>query len=917
MGRFIKTYRFKKAGRLFPVFFLFLMISCNQLQEDKRIKIGFSQGMTTDDWRKQMNKFMLIEASLHPGVDLTILDARDNVNNQIDDIEKLIRAKADVIIVSPIQSEPLVRVAKESMKAGIPILVVDRKIAGENYTAYLGADNIEVGRNAAKYIVSKRGHDFTRIVEIKGLAGSSPAFERSFGFSQIISQHDNFNIVATIDGSWEGESIKEPFRKILEAHPKIDYVFAHNDRMALSAWEIAKEKGLENHIKIIGVDGLNTPNGGIQLVEENVLEATIYYPTGGNEAIRLALELHKNNTVPRSNILNTIVIDRINAEIMKNQLDKIDQQQERIDQQLNTIFLQDQKYYSQNNLLKILSLTLILILSLTGYSIYTTFSIRKKKRQLEIKNKKITVQRNQLEKTANEIREVNQARLNFFTGISHEFKTPLTLILSSVESLNDSLLNKSNTVNKEFDLIHNNSKRLLRLINQLLDYRKIEDREFAIRASKTNIYSFSKQIFNDFEREAKKRNINFTVSTTNEETELYLDRNLMDKVYFNLLSNAFKFTPDNGEISIKIREETQNGSVKIYFKDSGIGIPDKEMKNVFEAFYQGSNNYRNSSGIGLYLSKNFVDLHKGKIEVSSKNGTEFVISLPKGKGHLNDKEIINEQSLEWINDTDCSDFEVISTVQNKNKDEEKYSILFIEDNLELLEFLSDRFSGQYNVFTSDGKKTIESALEIVPDIIVCDLNLPEKDGFEVCEILKRDLRTSHIPTIILTALDNQESYIKALQSGADLYLTKPFNLRMLTQAINSLLYNREKLRYYYTNNIHKIEEGGFGVSEQEFLKKLNNFITDSFNDSSLSVEELADSLHMSRVQLYRKTKAILGISVSDHINNIRLERAKEMLKSTGLNISEIAYATGFSSPNYFSTAFKSKYGVTPKEFKIS
>jgi len=900
-----------------PVFFLLLMISCNRLHEDKRIKIGFSQGMTTDDWRKQMNKFMLIEASLHPEVDLTILDANDNVNNQIDDIEKLIRAKADVIIVSPIQSEPLVAVAKESMKAGIPILVVDRKIAGENYTAYLGADNIEVGRNAAKYIVSKGGHDFTRIVEIKGLAGSSPAFERSFGFNQIISQHDNFNVVATIDGSWEGESIKESFRKVLETHPKIDYVFVHNDRMALSTWEIAKEKGLENHIKIIGVDGLNTPNGGIQLVEENVLEATIYYPTGGNEAIRLALEINKNNSVPKNNILNTIVIDRINAEIMKNQLDKIDQQQERIDQQLNTIFLQDQKYYSQNNLLKILILTLILILILTFYSIYTTFSIRKKKRQLEIKNKKITVQRNQLEKTANEIREVNQARLNFFTGISHEFKTPLTLIISSVESLNDNLLNKSSIVNKEFNLIHNNSKRLLRLINQLLDYRKIEDRKFTIRVSKTNIYNFSKHIFDEFEREAKKRNINFTISTANEEIEVYLDRNLMDKVYFNLLSNAFKFTPDNGEISIKIREDDQNDLIKIYFKDSGIGIPAKEMKNVFEAFYQGSNNYRNSSGIGLYLSKSFVDLHKGKIEVSSKNGTEFVISLPKGKGYLSEKEIIIEQSPEWVNDIGHLDFEVISTIQNKNKDEEKYSILFIEDNLELLEFLSDKFRDQYNVFTSDGKEAIKSVLEIVPDIIVCDLNLPEKDGFEICEILKRDLRTSHIPTIILTALDNQESHIKALQSGADLYLTKPFNLRMLTQSINSLLYNREKLRYYYTNNIHKIEEGGFGISEQEFLKKLNNSIIDSFNDSSLSVEELADRLHMSRVQLYRKIKAILGISVSDHINNIRLEKAKEMLKSTDLNISEIAYAVGFSSPNYFSTAFKSKYGATPKEFKTS
>ena len=206
-------------------------------------------------------------------------------------------------------------------------------------------------------------------------------------------------------------------------------------------------------------------------------------------------------------------------------------------------------------------------------------------------------------------------------------------------------------------------------------------------------------------------------------------------------------------------------------------------------------------------------------------------------------------------------------------------------------------------------------MELIPDIIICDLNLPEKNGFQICEILKKDLRTSHIPIIILTASDNQDSYLKALESGADIFLTKPFNLKVLAQSIKGLLFNREKLRFYYTNNILNIEDGDFGVSEQDFLRKLNDLIEKNLDNSAYTVEDLARSLTISRVQLYRKVKAILGISVSDHINNMRLDKSKELLKKSELNISEIAYAVGFSSPNYFSTSFKNKFGVTPKEYK--
>jgi YesN/AraC family two-component response regulator len=260
------------------------------------------------------------------------------------------------------------------------------------------------------------------------------------------------------------------------------------------------------------------------------------------------------------------------------------------------------------------------------------------------------------------------------------------------------------------------------------------------------------------------------------------------------------------------------------------------------------------------------------------------------------------------------DSEVIQKVEPQNT-EDKYSILYIEDNKDLLDFISHKFSTEYTFFSSDGTDAVEKALELIPDIIICDLNLPEMNGFQICERLKKDLRTSHIPTIILTASDDQDSYLKALDSGADIFLTKPFNLKVLAQSIKGLLFNREKLRFYYTNNIVNIEEGSFGVSEQDFLKKLNELICKNLENSAYTVEDLARDLSISRVQLYRKVKAILGISISDHINNMRLDKSKELLKKSNQTISEVAYAVGFSSPNYFSTSFKNKFGISPTEFK--
>ncbi|MEN3324754.1 substrate-binding domain-containing protein [Mariniflexile soesokkakense] len=896
---------------------LIFVFGCSNTSETEKYTIGFSQTGISDEWRKSMNQAMEIQAGFYPELELKILDSEDDIDNQLKDIEQLISEKIDILIVSPIKSKPITPIVEKAFKSGIPVLVVDRKTEGDNYTAFLGGDNYEVGTNAANYLASLTNEN-KRVIEIKGLAGSSPALERSLGFNDIINATKNLEVVKAIEGNWESYSIKDSLRDVLESIKDIDYIFVHNDRMALGAWEVVREKKLQDHIRIIGVDGLNGPNGGIQLVKEGKLLATILYPTGGDEAIQLALKILNGERVAKNNILSTTVIDSRNADIMNKQFDKIYQQQQDIDYQRIKIGKQEKRYTTQKQTLQLLLALLIISIILGAYSIYSGYNIRKKKRELELRNSKITIQRNQIKKIAEEVKISNEAKVNFFTGLSHEFKTPITLILSSTESLTDNKVIRDNKLLSEVGLIYNNSKRLLRLINQLLDFRKIEDRKFILKASKTNLYQFSYLIFNDFKREAQKRSINFTISTNNEDLSVFIDRNLMDKVYFNLLSNAFKFTPNNGVISIDIQDDFDSNFVKIHFKDSGIGIPKKEIDKVFQAFFQGSNNNKTSSGIGLHLSKEFIELHKGSIEVISKHGTEFVITLYKDNVHLDSDEIIYEADV--VDSSLLSshlDYEDDSVTESLVlNDEDHYSVLIIEDNLDLVKYLRGKLSLEYSVHVSDGTDAVEKALELIPDIILCDVSLPEKSGFDICEILKKDLRTSHIPIIILTALNNKESYIKGLESGADLFLTKPFSFSILAQSIKTLIYNREKLRYYFVNNVHNIDaSGNFGSMEQEFISMLNKIIDNNMDNSKFSVENLANDLNISRIQLYRKMKAIMGVNVSDYIQNIRLEKAKNMLLNTPLTISEIAYATGFSSPNYFSTSFKNKYDKSPKSFR--
>ncbi|UAB84134.1 substrate-binding domain-containing protein [Zunongwangia sp. SCSIO 43204] len=907
---------FSKIGILIIVL---IFCSCTTQVEEEKYSIGFSQCLSNHPWRAMMNKSMKIKSSLDQEIDLEIFEAHGDASQQIADIQFMIEKQFDLIIISPLDPDSIKPIVEKAYAEGIPIILIDRKIDSDSFTSYVGADNFQVGVDAANYILSDSNSDLIQILEIRGIDNSTPTKDRSRGFHQALIDSKNKIKLNTIKG------VDEKFSSFLDSIDQLpNYVYAFNDELAYEAWKIAQKKRVENRIKFLGVDGLSIPNGGIEMVQNGILYATIYYPTGGAEAIDLASDILNGRNFTKENILKTVVIDRFNADIMLNQFIKIYEQQEEINDQIISIDKQKEKYYVQNSLLKLTLALLIIILSLSFYSIYSIVTIRRKNGQLENINQKIIQQRNKIERIAKEAKESNEAKINFFTGISHEFKTPITLIQSSIESLTENKGIKNFRIMEEIELIYNNSNRLLRLINNLLDFRRVENRNFNLRVSKTNLFDFSSRILKDFEREARKRNISLELISNNQELDIYIDRSLMDKVYFNILSNAFKFTPENGKIEIIIEDNLDTNEVFLMIKDSGIGIPDNEIDHIFDAFFKGSVNRKNSSGIGLHLVKQFVDLHLGSIQAKSKHGTEFTLKLLKGRTHFNEDQIVDEAQIFESSLIDFStgfsdQSSIYSDFSEDNSDnDELYTVLIIEDNPELSYFLRKKLKKEYNVLLSDGKDAIKKAFDNVPDIIISDLNLPEISGFEICQQLKKDLKTSHIPILILTALGDKDSYIKGLESGADMYLTKPFNFSVINQSLKALLFNREKLRYYYTNNIFKINKKvSFGHPEQQFLTRLNSIIKDNIQNPNFNVENLAESLNISRVQLYRKVKALVGISISDYITNFKLETSKELLKDSSLSISEVAYNSGFSSPSYFSTTFKNKYKVTPVTYRKS
>jgi signal transduction histidine kinase/AraC-like DNA-binding protein len=905
----------------FILFFVFFF-SCSSKQETKKFSIGFSQCTVGDAWRKAMHEEMQRELSFYPDLELEITDAQNSSSTQIDHIRKFIDQEVDLLIVSPNEAEPITSVVEEAFEKGIPVIIVDRKTNSSLYTAYVGANNYEIGKLAGDY-VSKLLNGKGNIVEIWGLRGSTPAIERHKGFIDAIAASKGLSIVAEVDGEWERGVVKTKMPASYDEKKNIDLVFAHNDMMALGAYEYLKSIDKHHDLQFIGIDGLGGPHGGLQAVEDGILKATFLYPTGGEEVIQLANKILHGESFNKENMLESTVIDSRNVQIMQQQINKILGQQKNIERQQHLLTEQIRLYDDQRTLLYILLACLSIIIVLGGLAVKALREKHEMNKALVVNNKEISSQRDKIAVMARKADKANEAKLKFFTNISHEFRTPLTLILGPVE---DSLKsNISAELKKDMVLVRNNAVRLLRLVNQLMDFRKIEHKKMKLKAGERDLIRFINEVGSSFARLASKRNIRFRIISKHDKLNLYFDADKLDKVLFNLLSNAFKFTQDGGQINIKVELADSDENVTIIVEDNGRGMSATLVEHAFDRFYTGDTTGNLSTGIGLALSKEFIKLHKGTISVVSEEskGTKFFITLPLGKDHLSMDEIstdIEDQASYMIQGLVDADEGVYEESFESEKRFKEHSILVIEDNKELRDFLKSRLIKDFNVEISpNGLLGLNKAFETVPDLVICDVMLPNQNGFEITSTLKSDLRTSHIPVILLTAQDAIEHKIEGIQSGADLYITKPFSYQYLLERVKGLIKNREILREHYSTEISVDTKTVVAPKQldKKFVNEVTAIIEKNLSNPDLNATTIATELGMSKVQVYRKMKALVGYSLNDYVVNMRLKKARHLLLHSKMNISEIAYEVGFSSPAYFSTAFKTHFNMSPSDFKTN
>lgn len=559
-----------------------------------------------------------------------------------------------------------------------------------------------------------------------------------------------------------------------------------------------------------------------------------------------------------------------------------------------------------------------------AYSYYLSRYLSTTKKSLareQIINEQLTVINLQAEK----IKELDQLKSHFFANISHEFRTPLTLILSPLEKRIAAA--KEPEDKTEFSLMHRNASRLLRLVNQLLDLSRLESGSVKLKISRIELISFVNRTAQAFDSLAESKQISYKIITSEKTIEVYVDTEKLDKIITNLLSNALKFTPEGGAVEVNIsttRSSTNcvDGTVEIKVKDTGVGIAGDQLEKIFDRFYQVNNSQTREyegTGIGLALVKELVDLQRGVISVESEpgKGSCFTLSLSLGCSHLNSEEIEEDSPVNIHASTPYTTLPVLPTqVNGEDHSIHAFTVLIAEDNSDLRFYIRDHFSKQYTILeAADGEEALALAMDKIPDLIISDLMMPKLDGIQLCKKLKSNEKTSHIPIIILTAKTNSETKIEGLETGADDYIGKPFAMNELEVRMHNLIETRKKLQEKYARQM-TMQPGEVKITsmDERFLKKIMDVVENHIADTSFGVELFAREVAMSQVQLYRKLTALTAHSPNDFIRHIRLQRAAELLKKKAGNVTEVAYQVGFNNLSYFSKCFRETFGVSPKEY---
>ena len=876
---------------------LIVLCGCTSSGKQKRHVIGLSQCMLDDAWREAMINDMRIEASNYDDVEIIIKDAQNNNETQIQQIRDLIRQKVDVLIISPYQSEPITAVAEEAYRAGIPTIITDRKVNTDQYTSFVGANNYEIGLAAGNYAAHYLPPNAI-ILEIWGLTQTSPAQERHKGFVDALREREDLSF-RKIEGQWLVDTARMELRK-LEHPEQIDFVYAHNDMMAIAAREyfMAWDSIRGRDLRIIGVDAV--AGAGLEAVEDRRINASFLYPTGGEQVIRTAMRIIQGEPVDKFIPLRTAPVDHQSARTLLLQADQLQKYKQRIEAQRSRIDGLSDRFYFLRNSLGVISLLMIGFIALSIYAFYINRKMRQANRKLISLNA--------------EMKEVTAQKLQFFTNVSHEVRTPLSLILAPLDRLIVSL--RESPYASDLRLIQKNANRLLRVINQILDFRKVEGKQEKLAVREIDLVPFVGEIKSYFDSMASVRAISYTFTSSIKQCTLWIDPDLLERVFFNLLSNAFKFTPEGGSVRIELTEEEDRVFIQVI--DTGSGIQPGNLPHLFDRFYTEDRSM--GTGIGLHLVKEYIHMHGGEIHVESEPGqrTTFTVCLRKGKAHFEDSDLmetsVSHQAYEASRLDDSETKEILSKTY-------PYTILITEDDDEVRCFLERELSLHFKIRTAaNGKDALRVLEEEEISLVVSDVMMPEMNGFELCRTIKSQLPFSHIPVILLTALTDERQRIFGITGGADDYIQKPFHTDYVKIKIIHLLQERQKLR---ERLLEKLRDNKLLLSEPEkvesiddaFLRKFAEQIEAVYADPEYNVEKLSETLGLSRGHLHRKIKELTGTAPVEFLRTYRLNKATQLLRQNAYTVSEVAYRTGFSSPAYFSKCFKAVYGVTPTEYQ--
>lgn len=899
---------------------LIMLLLCDSCtHKEHQFFIGVSQ-CSEDEWRGQMNKEIKREVLFYPGTQLEIRTAKDNNLHQIEDIKYFIHKKVDLLIVAPNEADAITPVIEQAFDAGIPVVLVDRKIRSNKYTAYVGANNYEIGKQVGNYIIN-RLHGKGNIIEITGLHGSTPAVERHKGMMESLKNAPEIKIIASADAGWFKDKAENLLDSILAHHTDIDLVFAQNDRMAIGAFQAAAAQGREKDILFVGIDAVAGKGFGIESVAGGEMDATFIYPTGGDNVVQTAMAILQGKPYDKEINLSTALVDKSNARIMQMQtehISQLDYKIELLNGQLDAYFM---RYSAQRMFLYACILILVLTATLLVFVVRAFWIKNRMNTELSKQKAQLETQRDQLIDLSRQLEEATHAKLSFFTNVSHDFRTPLTLIADPINQLMESnhCTPQEQTL---LNVVHKNVTILLRLINQILDFRKFENGKLEINFSQFNAAQSICEWAESFRSLSYRKHIHFNITVT-EHTEEYVltaDAEKLERILYNLLSNAFKFTPENGQIEIILSTFRREDSpwLKLSVSDTGKGMSPEHIQHIFERFYQ-IDIHHTGSGIGLALAKAFTEMHHGQIRVESikDKGTTFIVEIPMTQPDFHNEQTTNKIIPESLKEGAVldADSNMGSSESEENTDENLPTVLIIDDNQDVRNYIRFLLQQQYDIVEAEnGLEGVKLALKYVPDAIICDVMMPVMDGMECCRKLKTEMQTSHIPVIMLTAYTMDEQKIKGYECGADSYLTKPFNGKILKARLQNLIENHLRLQNFFTDQTGMTSKPQLNEADKGFVDKLRKEIEERLSNPDTNVENLGAALGFSRVQLYRKTKALTGYAPNELLRIARLKKAASLLAATEKSIAEVTYEVGFSSPSYFTRCFKEFFGESPTDY---